>query len=105
MNYIVFDLEWNQNPSGKKTRNDRLPFEIIEIGHKIYLKRYRIAVINERFFSVYNSLHILLVQFTSFSFRLCQQFTEILILFFPEISVRVDRSCFPDFFSKQSNHW
>ena len=30
MNYIVFDLEWNQNPSGKKTRNDRLPFEIIE---------------------------------------------------------------------------
>ena len=32
MNYIVFDLEWNQNPSGKKTRNDRLPFEIIEIG-------------------------------------------------------------------------
>ena len=32
MNYIVFDLEWNQNPSGKKTRNDRLPFEIIEIA-------------------------------------------------------------------------
>lgn len=32
MNYIVFDLEWNQNPAGKKTRNDRLPFEIIEIG-------------------------------------------------------------------------
>ena len=29
MNYIVFDLEWNQNPSGKKTRNDRLPFEIL----------------------------------------------------------------------------
>ena len=22
MNYIVFDLEWNQNPSGKKTRNE-----------------------------------------------------------------------------------
>ena len=32
MNYIVFDLEWNQNPEGKKTRNDKLPFEIIEIG-------------------------------------------------------------------------
>lgn len=32
MNYIVFDLEWNQNPAGKKTRNDKLPFEIIEIG-------------------------------------------------------------------------
>ena len=34
MNYIVFDLEWNQNPAGKKTRNDKLPFEIIEIGAK-----------------------------------------------------------------------
>ena len=34
MNYIVFDLEWNQNPSGKKTRNDRLPFEIIETAKK-----------------------------------------------------------------------
>ena len=32
MNYIVFDLEWNQNPEGKKTRNNKLPFEIIEIG-------------------------------------------------------------------------
>lgn len=32
MNYIVFDLEWNQSPQGKKTRNDRLTFEIIEIG-------------------------------------------------------------------------
>ena len=32
MNYIVFDLEWNQNPEGKKNRNDKLPFEIIEIG-------------------------------------------------------------------------
>lgn len=32
MNYIVFDLEWNQSPNGKKFQNDRLPFEIIEIG-------------------------------------------------------------------------
>ena len=32
MNYIVFDLEWNQSPSGKKYSNSRLPFEIIEIG-------------------------------------------------------------------------
>ena len=34
MNYIVFDLEWNQNPSGKKTRNDqneteRMPSSLI----------------------------------------------------------------------------
>lgn len=32
MNYIVFDLEWNQCPTGKEKENKRLPFEIIEIG-------------------------------------------------------------------------
>ncbi len=32
MNYIVFDLEWNQSPHGKATENPKLPFEIIEIG-------------------------------------------------------------------------
>ena len=32
MNYIVFDLEWNQSSFGKKFSNKKLPFEIIEIG-------------------------------------------------------------------------
>lgn len=32
MNYIVFDLEWNQSPAGKKFTNSKIPFEIIEIG-------------------------------------------------------------------------
>ena len=32
MNYIVFDLEWNQCPKGKARENPRMPFEIIEIG-------------------------------------------------------------------------
>jgi len=32
MDYIVFDLEWNQCPYGKESENPRLPFEIIEIG-------------------------------------------------------------------------
>lgn len=32
MNYIVFDLEWNQSPCGKKEKNKKIPFEIIEIG-------------------------------------------------------------------------
>ena len=32
MNYIVFDLEWNQCPYGKDRENKRLPFEIIEFG-------------------------------------------------------------------------
>lgn len=32
MNYIIFDLEWNQCPGKKEEENPRLPFEIIEIG-------------------------------------------------------------------------
>ncbi|MBO4864362.1 MAG: exonuclease domain-containing protein [Eubacterium sp.] len=32
MNYIVFDLEWNQSPSGHAGEHPRMPFEIIEIG-------------------------------------------------------------------------
>ena len=32
MDYIVFDLEWNQCPYGKNREVKRLPFEIIEIG-------------------------------------------------------------------------
>lgn len=32
MNYIVFDLEWNQSPRGKYGENKKIPFEIIEIG-------------------------------------------------------------------------
>ena len=32
MNYIVFDLEWNQCCGGRDMENPRMPFEIIEIG-------------------------------------------------------------------------
>lgn len=32
MNYIIFDLEWNQCPDGKAHENPALPFEIVEIG-------------------------------------------------------------------------
>lgn len=32
MDYIVFDLEWNQSASGKRNANKKMPFEIIEIG-------------------------------------------------------------------------
>lgn len=32
MNYIIFDLEWNQSPTGKEGELESLPFEIIEIG-------------------------------------------------------------------------
>lgn len=32
MNYIVFDLEWNQSNTGREPQVRELPFEIIEIG-------------------------------------------------------------------------
>ncbi len=32
MNYIVFDLEWNQAPFGHGRSNPKIPFEILEIG-------------------------------------------------------------------------
>ena len=32
MDYIVMDLEWNQNPYGKNNFHSDIPFEIIEIG-------------------------------------------------------------------------
>lgn len=32
MNYIVFDLEWNQSSPGRSRENPKIPFEILEIG-------------------------------------------------------------------------
>jgi inhibitor of KinA sporulation pathway (predicted exonuclease) len=32
MNYIIFDLEWNQSPGGKSSSEAMMPFEIIQIG-------------------------------------------------------------------------
>lgn len=32
MNYIIFDLEWNQCPDGKAREIPELPFEILDIG-------------------------------------------------------------------------
>ncbi|MBR3525083.1 MAG: exonuclease domain-containing protein [Lachnospiraceae bacterium] len=43
MNYIVFDLEWNQPQDGKPTEARSLPFEIIEIGAVKLDGEYRIV--------------------------------------------------------------
>ena len=32
MNYVIFDLEWNQSNTGKEQEAKELPFEVIEIG-------------------------------------------------------------------------
>ena len=41
MNYIVFDLEWNQSPSGHYRENTNFPFEILEIGAVKLDSRFR----------------------------------------------------------------
>lgn len=42
MNYIVFDLEWNQCCGGRNNENPRMPFEIIEIGAVKLDKKFNI---------------------------------------------------------------
>ena len=42
MKYIVFDLEWNQSPSGHAGEHPRMPFEIIEIGAVKLDEKYNI---------------------------------------------------------------
>lgn len=59
MNYIVFDLEWNQCPYGKERECADLPFEIIEIGA---VKLNMNMEVEDRFYkvikpSVYHTLH------------------------------------------------
>ncbi|MCR5103481.1 MAG: exonuclease domain-containing protein [Eubacterium sp.] len=43
MNYIVFDLEWNQSPNGQAGEHPRMPFEIIEIGAVRLNEEYQIT--------------------------------------------------------------
>ena len=59
MNYIIFDLEWNQSPGGKKYSNSRLPFEIIEIGAvKLNEERKQVDVFQRLIKpQVYNWIH------------------------------------------------
>ena len=44
MNYIIFDLEWNQCCGGRDMENPRMPFEIIEIGAVKLDKKFNIMM-------------------------------------------------------------
>ena len=59
MNYIIFDLEWNQCPDGKAKEDPSLPFEILEIGAvKLNSKKQEIDRFHELIQpSVYKKLH------------------------------------------------
>ena len=69
MDYIVMDLEWNQNPYGKSNYYPDLPFEIIEIGavrvseDREILDSYQ-QVIRPR---VYKKLHYKIREITHFT--------------------------------------
>lgn len=59
MDYIVFDLEWNQCPDGKEFEDKSLPFEILEIGAVKLDSEYReIGRFSEKIRpSVYQTMH------------------------------------------------
>lgn len=59
MNYVVFDLEWNQCPDGKEKENPRIPFEVIEVGAVKLDSQYKIIDSYQEFIKprVYRWLH------------------------------------------------
>lgn len=62
VNYIVLDLEWNQDTEGKRgKKHEKLPFEIIEIGAiKLDEKKNTIGQFNELIRpSVYKNMHFI----------------------------------------------
>ena len=69
MDYIVMDLEWNQNPYGKNNHHTDIPFEIIEIGavrvteDREILDSYQ-QVIHPK---VYKKLHYKIQEITHFT--------------------------------------
>ncbi|MBQ0000418.1 MAG: exonuclease domain-containing protein [Clostridiales bacterium] len=71
MNYIVFDLEWNQSPYGKKQSNKKLPFEIIEIGAVKMNEKKEIEDTFHRIIKprVYKWIHECIREVTHFSYK------------------------------------
>ena len=69
MDYIVLDLEWNQNPYGKNNFHPDMPFEIIEIGAIRVTKDLKMLdsykqVVRPR---VYKKLHYKIQEITHFT--------------------------------------
>ncbi len=95
MDYIVFDLEWNQCPSGKKKENGKLPFEIIEIGaikynsKKKYVDTFH-ALIKPQ---VYHSLHFQIRKVVSLTMKDLEKKGE----YFPVVAQRFLEWCGDDY--------
>ena len=68
MNYIVFDLEWNQSPIGQAGEHPRMPFEIIEIGAVKLDENYNVIDEFSRLVKpkIYTKLHKIIKQMLSY---------------------------------------
>ena len=68
MNYIVFDLEWNQSPIGQAGEHPRMPFEIIEIGAVKLDENYSVVDEFSRLVKpkIYTKLHKIIKQMLSY---------------------------------------
>ena len=87
MNYIVFDLEWNQCPGGKEKENKKLPFEIIQIGAVKLNDRYQeCGQFQEKIKPrVYHSFHHHtqeVLHMNMKAFRKSRSFSEVVTAFF-----------------------
>ena len=86
MNYIVFDLEWNQPMEGVEKVNEKLPFEIVEIGAvKLNSERELVSSFNEVICpNVYHSMnHVTrkLIHMTKEEWLAGSPFTEVIARF------------------------
>ena len=71
MNYVVFDLEWNQSPYGKAYSNPLMPFEIIEIGAVLLNDNFEVTDTFHRLIrpAVYHWIHNSIRDVTHLNYR------------------------------------
>lgn len=94
MNYVVFDLEWNQPVDGKSSKDRKLLFEIIEIGAvKLDDKGNKIAEFSETIKpQVYNKLNYHIQKMLGISMNELKRSGT-----FPQVCKRFMKWCGDDF--------
>lgn len=95
MNYIVLDLEWNQDPNGEEAKEGELIFEIIEIG-AIKLSHAK-SMVDEFSELIKPQVFRELNHFTSRLLHLQMQELEDTGRVFPEVAADFKKWCGSDF--------
>lgn len=95
MNYVVFDLEWNQSNTGQEDTVERFPFEIIEIGAvKLDEKGECLDEFTELIRpQVYHEMHRVTEKLIGIRMRELQEYEC-----FPQIAAQFERWCGPEEF-------